>query len=132
MSSKLSAWAITAQTAITRMSSSRCSTFHAQRGSSINANSAIRASSMAFLRRERPTALAGQPAGIEAPDLMRLPWLQALAWRGNVRELENCIHRAIVLARGPMIEPEDIRPGPGARPPEAARPVESAPLPLVG
>ena len=24
--------------------------------------------------------------------------LRALPWRGNVRELENCIHRAVVLA----------------------------------
>ena len=26
--------------------------------------------------------------------------LQALPWRGNVRELENCVHRAVVLAQG--------------------------------
>src|SRR3954452_8880579 len=47
MSSKLSASPSTAQTAITRMSSSRCSTFHAHRGSSIVSSWAIRASSMA-------------------------------------------------------------------------------------
>ncbi|MFO1035632.1 MAG: sigma-54 dependent transcriptional regulator [Geminicoccaceae bacterium] len=34
--------------------------------------------------------------------------LQGHAWRGNVRELENCIHRAVVLARGSRIEAEDI------------------------
>ena len=41
-------------------------------------------------------------------------------WRGNVRELENVIERAVVLARGPLIDvdlmPEGMR-GTGARPP---------------
>jgi DNA-binding NtrC family response regulator len=32
-------------------------------------------------------------------------------WKGNVRELENCIHRAVLLAHGPTIEPEAIRLG---------------------
>ena len=31
------------------------------------------------------------------------------AWRGNVRELENTIHRAVLLAQGPEISPEAIR-----------------------
>jgi DNA-binding NtrC family response regulator len=30
-------------------------------------------------------------------------------WRGNVRELENTIHRAVLLAQGPEITPEAIR-----------------------
>jgi len=30
-------------------------------------------------------------------------------WPGNVRELENTIERAVVLARGPEIQPEDLR-----------------------
>jgi two-component system, response regulator FlrC len=30
------------------------------------------------------------------------------AWRGNVRELENTMHRAVLLARGEAIEPEAI------------------------
>ena len=30
-------------------------------------------------------------------------------WRGNVRELENTIHRAVLLAQGPDIAPEAIR-----------------------
>ena len=29
-------------------------------------------------------------------------------WRGNIRELGNCIHRACILARGAEITPEDI------------------------
>src|SRR4051794_37666479 len=40
--------------------------------------------------------------------------LRALPWRGNVRELENCIHRAVVLARGDTIEVADTEPSPGA------------------
>jgi DNA-binding NtrC family response regulator len=34
--------------------------------------------------------------------------LVAHHWRGNVRELENTMHRAILLAHGSMIEPEAI------------------------
>jgi DNA-binding NtrC family response regulator len=30
-------------------------------------------------------------------------------WKGNVRELENTIHRAVLLAQGPEIAPEAIR-----------------------
>src|SRR4051794_5110585 len=74
MSSNVSASPRTAQTAITRMSSSRCSTFHAQRGSSMVSNAVIRASSMASPSVGKGRALAGQPARIEAPDFMRSPW----------------------------------------------------------
>ncbi|MDE2334586.1 MAG: sigma-54-dependent Fis family transcriptional regulator [Rhodospirillales bacterium] len=34
--------------------------------------------------------------------------LSAHTWRGNVRELENAIHRAVLLAAGSSIEAEDI------------------------
>ncbi len=34
--------------------------------------------------------------------------LQAHFWRGNVRELENTMHRAVLLARAPQIEGEAI------------------------
>ncbi len=37
-----------------------------------------------------------------------LPLLQAHAWRGNVRELENCIHRAVLMARGEEIDDSAI------------------------
>ncbi len=36
--------------------------------------------------------------------------LKSLPWRGNVRELESCIHRAVILAQGSAIGPEDIEP----------------------
>ncbi len=45
-------------------------------------------------------------------------------WRGNVRELENTMHRAILLARGSEIGPEAISlAGPLRAPDEAAAPV---------
>ncbi|MFA6280426.1 MAG: sigma-54 dependent transcriptional regulator [Bdellovibrionales bacterium] len=34
--------------------------------------------------------------------------LQAHLWRGNVRELENTMHRAVLMARSSQIEPEAI------------------------
>jgi DNA-binding NtrC family response regulator len=34
--------------------------------------------------------------------------LQSHHWRGNVRELENTVHRAVLLARGDEIEPDAI------------------------
>ncbi len=44
--------------------------------------------------------------------------LTSHSWRGNVRELENCIHRAVLLADGPAIDIEAIELGP----PPAATP----------
>ncbi|MDA8172585.1 MAG: sigma-54 dependent transcriptional regulator [Nitrospiraceae bacterium] len=34
--------------------------------------------------------------------------LQAMKWRGNIRELQNVVHRAVFLARGPVIEEADL------------------------
>ena len=34
--------------------------------------------------------------------------LTSHSWRGNVRELENTLHRAVLLAKGETITPEDI------------------------
>ena len=34
--------------------------------------------------------------------------LTRYAWPGNVRELENVIHRAVVLARGPVLQLQDV------------------------
>ena len=41
--------------------------------------------------------------------------LLAHPWRGNVRELENTIHRAVLLARGPEITEDAIRMPDGSR-----------------
>lgn len=42
-----------------------------------------------------------------APGAMDL--LKAHGWRGNVRELENTIHRAVLIAEGDIIGPDAIR-----------------------
>jgi DNA-binding NtrC family response regulator len=39
-------------------------------------------------------------------------------WKGNVRELENTIHRAVLLSQGGEISPDSIRLPDGARLPE--------------
>src|SRR5215469_12244705 len=49
----------------------------------------------------------GQPFRPIAPQTERL--LISHLWRGNVRELENTIHRSVLLASGPEIGPEAIR-----------------------
>jgi len=49
-------------------------------------------------------------------------------WPGNVRELENVVHRAVVLARGPVIQLQDV-PLDVAMP-EAARLQEAGAAPL--
>ena len=38
--------------------------------------------------------------------------LQAHGWPGNIRELENVIHSALVVSRGEQITPEDLHLGP--------------------
>jgi two-component system, response regulator FlrC len=48
--------------------------------------------------------------------------LRAMPWRGNVRELENCLHRAVVLARGPTIEAADVEPAMRRACPDGAAP----------
>jgi len=35
--------------------------------------------------------------------------LTAYSWQGNIRELENVVHNAVLLAAGPAIEPSDLR-----------------------
>jgi DNA-binding NtrC family response regulator len=34
--------------------------------------------------------------------------LQAYGWPGNVRELRHCIERAVILAKGPLIELDEL------------------------
>ena len=62
-------------------------------------------------------------------------------WPGNVRQLENTIHRAVVLAEGSRIRPEDLRglapaaprpPADAAAPRPAARPAPDQDSPLIG
>jgi DNA-binding NtrC family response regulator len=35
--------------------------------------------------------------------------LSGYGWPGNIRELENVVHNAVLLARGPRIEPDELR-----------------------
>jgi DNA-binding NtrC family response regulator len=41
-----------------------------------------------------------------APDALSV--LETYRWPGNVRELKNAIDRAVVVARGDVIQPEDL------------------------
>ena len=57
-----------------------------------------------FLRRF--TKVNGFAIGGFVPETMAL--LERYRWPGNVRELENVIERAVSLAHGPLIMPEDL------------------------
>ena len=48
--------------------------------------------------------------GVPAPALSpaTLQMLEQHHWRGNVRELENTMHRAVLLASGGVVEPDDV------------------------
>lgn len=71
--------------------------------------------------RERPGDVAAlshyfvdklcQANGLQSKEISAdaLTLLQAAPWRGNVRELENCIHRAILIADEPVIDGETLR-----------------------
>jgi len=37
--------------------------------------------------------------------------LMAAPWKGNVRELDNALERAVILAEGPILTPDDFPPG---------------------
>ena len=39
-----------------------------------------------------------------------LEWLEDQSWPGNIRELENTLERAVLMAGGPLIGLEDLRP----------------------
>ena len=55
---------------------------------------------------EKHATANGKPALLIDP--AALARLQAHSWRGNVRELENCLHRAVLLAQGETITASDI------------------------
>src|SRR5262249_24525962 len=40
----------------------------------------------------------------------RMPLLLAWPGRGNVRELDNALQRAVILGDGPLVQPEDLPP----------------------
>lgn len=83
----------------------------------------------------------GIPAKAISPNAMSA--IQAHGWRGNVRELENAMHRAVLLATGLQIEAMDISTPHGAlstspaslvasHVTHAANAVQHAGAPLIG
>jgi DNA-binding NtrC family response regulator len=59
--------------------------------------------------------------------------LQAFDWPGNVRQLENAVYRAIVLADAPYLQPHDFPAISGLAPPmDETSPVVPAAIPSAG
>jgi len=54
----------------------------------------------------KASELSGRPALDVSPETLAI--LMAYSWPGNVRELENAIERAIALAPGARLTPEDL------------------------
>jgi DNA-binding NtrC family response regulator len=73
----------------------------------------------------------GRPERPLAPSA--LARLAAHAWPGNVRELEHALERAVLLAAGERIEPEDLggAPGSAAPPQPGPGPTAGEPAPLL-
>jgi DNA-binding NtrC family response regulator len=61
-----------------------------------------------------------------APETLQM--LQAYDWPGNVRQLENAVYRAIVLAEAPYLQPYDFPAVSGLKPPisDTPKPPETA------
>ena len=57
---------------------------------------------------EKAAARFGKEPPAVSPEVMDR--LQIHPWLGNVRELENCIERMVLLARGPRLTPADLPP----------------------
>ena len=72
-------------------------------------------------RRDRHSHAGHDPAGPTRPtprqadrrgsDNAAIRGLMAAPWRGNVRELDNALERAVILAEGPVLTPEDFPAG---------------------
>jgi transcriptional regulator with GAF, ATPase, and Fis domain len=56
-------------------------------------------------------ALYAQRMGVSEPELppATLDALRHYTWPGNIRELENVIHFALLVSRGNVVRPEDLR-----------------------
>jgi two-component system response regulator AtoC len=77
---------------------------------------------------ERATRRAGKPARLTPEALARI---RELPWTGNVRELENAIERAVVLARDEAVGPDAFAmPDAGTRGSRPDAPAASAPVAL--
>jgi DNA-binding NtrC family response regulator len=60
-----------------------------------------------FLLARHARALGKRITGV-SHEAMQL--LLACRWRGNVRELENALQRAVILGEGPLVTPADLPP----------------------
>ncbi|PPQ31159.1 hypothetical protein CCR94_10090 [Rhodoblastus sphagnicola] len=67
-------------------------------------------------------ARLGRSALTFSPEALRR--LRAYAWPGNIRELENAVHNATLLARGERLEPSDLRLSGMTRPAARAEPAD--------
>jgi DNA-binding NtrC family response regulator len=48
---------------------------------------------------------------VQGVDNATIRGLMAAPWKGNVRELENALERAVILGEGPILTPDDFPPG---------------------
>jgi DNA-binding NtrC family response regulator len=61
-----------------------------------------------FLLAKQVRAIGKRIMGVEH-EAMRI--LLSAPWKGNVRELDNALQRAVILGEGPLITPADLPPG---------------------
>lgn len=78
---------------------------------------------------EKFARASGKPAPVLSPDAMKV--LSAHEWKGNVRELENLIERAVAFGNGGSIRGEDVSSW-LHRPAAAAKPAYPSDLPPEG
>jgi DNA-binding NtrC family response regulator len=48
---------------------------------------------------------------VQGVDNATIRGLMAALWKGNVRELDNALERAVILSEGPILTPDDFPPG---------------------
>ena len=48
---------------------------------------------------------------VDGVDNATIRGLMAASWKGNIRELDNALERAVILAEGPILTPDDFLPG---------------------
>jgi DNA-binding NtrC family response regulator len=56
----------------------------------------------------RHSRAMGKPVASATSDTIRL--LMSAQWKGNVRQLDNAIERAVIMSEGPQITPQDLPP----------------------
>jgi DNA-binding NtrC family response regulator len=78
-----------------------------------------------FLLAKHARELGKRITGV-AHETMQL--LRACPWRGNVRELDNALQRAVILGEGPLVTPADLPPdlAPAANDPSAVDELDQA------